>query len=125
MMAAFAGRIPILGVCLGHQCIVERFGGEIVRAARLMHGKTSVVKHDRKGVFEGLPQPLTVGRYHSLCAETRSMPDVLDVSSRTDEDEVMSVRHRRLPVEGVQFHPESVLMPEGERLLVNFMRMTA
>jgi len=124
MIEAFAGKVPILGVCLGHQCIVDYYGGDIVRAERLMHGKTSMVEHDRKGVFEGLPDPLLVGRYHSLCAETRSLPAALEVSGRTDRGEIMGVRHRKLPIEGVQFHPESVLTPDGDRLMENFMRMT-
>ena len=125
MIAAFAGQVPILGVCLGHQCIVRHFGGEIVRADRLMHGKTSMVSHDGKGVFDGLPDPLLVGRYHSLCAASESIPEELDVTGRTDRQEIMGVRHRSLPIEGVQFHPESVLTPDGDTLMQNFMRMTS
>jgi len=124
MIAAFAGSIPVLGVCLGHQSLVQHFGGEIVRAERLMHGKTSMAKHDGKTIFEGLPQPFEVGRYHSLCAENESLPDVLELTAETERGEIMGVRHKTLPLEGVQFHPESVLTPEGERLMANFMRMT-
>jgi len=124
MIAAFAGRIPVLGVCLGHQSLVQHFGGDIVRAERLMHGKTSMAKHDGKTIFEGLPQPFEVGRYHSLCAEHESLPDVLELTAQTNRGEIMGVRHKTLPLEGVQFHPESVLTPEGERLMANFMRMT-
>jgi anthranilate synthase/aminodeoxychorismate synthase-like glutamine amidotransferase len=124
MIAAFAGSIPVLGVCLGHQSLVQHFGGEIVRAERLMHGKTSMAKHDGKTIFEGLPQPFEVGRYHSLCAEPESLPDVLELTAQTERGEIMGVRHKTLPLEGVQFHPESVLTPEGDRLMANFMRMT-
>ncbi|HLJ38261.1 MAG TPA: aminodeoxychorismate/anthranilate synthase component II [Steroidobacteraceae bacterium] len=125
MIRAFAGRIPVLGVCLGHQSIVEVFGGRVVRAARLMHGKTSLVRHDGTDLFAGLPQPCEVGRYHSLIAAPESLPAVLTVSARTDQDEIMGVRHRTLTVEGVQFHPESILTPEGPRLLGNFLKYTA
>jgi len=125
MIRAFAGRIPVLGVCLGHQSIVEVFGGRVVRAARLMHGKTSLVRHDGTDLFAGLPQPCEVGRYHSLIAAPESLPAVLTVSARTDQDEIMGVRHRTLTVEGVQFHPESILTPEGPRLLGNFLEYTA
>jgi anthranilate synthase component 2/para-aminobenzoate synthetase component 2 len=123
MINAFAGRVPVLGVCLGHQSIVQHYGGEIVRADRLMHGKTSMVSHDGLSIFEGISNPFEVGRYHSLCAEEGSMPDALRITARTDRGEIMGVRHKTLPVEGVQFHPESVLTPEGDRLMVNFMRM--
>lgn len=123
MIEAFAGRVPILGVCLGHQSIVQQQGGEIVRAARLMHGKTSSVSHDGRTVFEGLPQPFEVGRYHSLCAEHETLPDTLEVTAQTKRGEIMGVRHKTLPIEGVQFHPESVLTPDGDDLMVNFMRM--
>jgi anthranilate synthase/aminodeoxychorismate synthase-like glutamine amidotransferase len=125
MIAAFAGRLPILGVCLGHQCLVQHFGGEIVRADRLMHGKTSDATHDGKTIFLGLETPMVVGRYHSLCARAEDLPDVLELTARTSEGEVMGVRHRRLPIEGVQFHPESVLTPNGNRLMANFLRMSA
>ena len=125
MIAAFAGKIPVLGVCLGHQSIVQQQGGEIVRAARLMHGKTSEIKHDGKAVFEGIPQPFEVGRYHSLCAEAESLPDTLEITAETDSGVIMGVRHKSLQIEGVQFHPESVLTPEGDTLMTNFMRMNA
>lgn len=121
MIAAFAGSIPLLGVCLGHQSLVHHFGGTIVRAGRLMHGKTSLVEHDGRTIFAGLPQPMEVGRYHSLCAEHGSMPAVLEVTAQTDRGEIMAVRHRELPLEGVQFHPESVLTPEGNQLMANFL----
>ncbi len=123
MIEAFAGTIPILGVCLGHQSIVQQQGGRIVRAGRLMHGKTSMVSHDGRTIYAGLPDPFEVGRYHSLCAEEESLPDTLRVTATTDRGEIMGVRHASLPIEGVQFHPESVLTPEGDRLMVNFMRM--
>ena len=124
MIDTFAEKVPLLGVCLGHQCLVSHFGGEIVRAERLMHGKTSMVKHDNKTVFEGLSEPFEAGRYHSLCAEHDSLPDALELTAQTARGEIMGVRHRDLPLEGVQFHPESVLTPEGDRLMNNFMRMT-
>ncbi len=123
MIAAFAGRVPILGVCLGHQSIVQQQGGEIVRAERLMHGKTSMVSHDGQSIFEGLSDPFEVGRYHSLCAEEDSLPESLHITAQTDRGEIMGVRHKTSSIEGVQFHPESVLTPEGDRLMVNFMRM--
>jgi anthranilate synthase/aminodeoxychorismate synthase-like glutamine amidotransferase len=113
-------RVPTLGVCLGHQAIVEAFGGEVGQARALLHGKASSVEHDGKGVFAGLPQGLDAGRYHSLAA-TR-VPDELEISARTPDGEVMGVRHRELPIEGVQFHPESVLTPLGSDLLRNFLR---
>ena len=125
MIRTFAGRIPVLGVCLGHQSIVEVFGGKVVRAGRLMHGKTSLVQHDARTVFAGLPQPCEVGRYHSLIAAPASVPPELEVSARTAEGEIMAVRHRALSVEGVQFHPESILTPHGPTLLGNFLRYTA
>ena len=124
MIATFAKIVPVLGVCLGHQCLVHHFGGDIVRAERLMHGKTSMTNHDGKTIFAGLPQPFEVGRYHSLCAELKSLPDVLEVTAETDRGEIMGVRHRELPLEGVQFHPESVLTPKGEQLMANFLRLT-
>ncbi|HEV7716624.1 MAG TPA: aminodeoxychorismate/anthranilate synthase component II [Steroidobacteraceae bacterium] len=125
MIRAFAGRIPVLGVCLGHQSIVEVFGGKVVRAGRLMHGKTSLIDHDGRTVFAGLPQPCEVGRYHSLIAAPESLPAVLEVSARTAEGEIMGVRHAQLMVEGVQFHPESVLTPDGPKLMENFLRFSA
>ncbi len=121
MIRAFAGRVPVLGVCLGHQSMVEVFGGKVVRAGRLMHGKTSTIRHDGAGVFAGIPQDCEVGRYHSLIAEPASFPEVLEVTARTDQDEIMGARHRELMVEGVQFHPESVLTPLGPRMLGNFL----
>jgi anthranilate synthase component 2/para-aminobenzoate synthetase component 2 len=122
MIRAFAGELPVLGVCLGHQSIVEVFGGEVVRAARLMHGKVSPVQHDGRGVFAGLPQPFEAGRYHSLIARPESLPAILEVTARTAEGEIMGVRHAGLAVEGVQFHPESVLTPDGPLLLGNFLK---
>src|SRR4051812_38684863 len=122
MIRAFAGLIPVFGVCLGHQSIVEVFGGKVVRAGRLMHGKTSVVEHDGRGLFAGLPQPCEVGRYHSLIAAPDSLPEQLEVTARTPEGEIMGVRHRTLMVEGVQFHPESILTPDGPRLMQNFLQ---
>ncbi|NNL54744.1 MAG: aminodeoxychorismate/anthranilate synthase component II [Woeseia sp.] len=121
MIAAFATELPILGVCLGHQCLVAHFGGEIVQAPRLMHGKTSHVSHDGKGIFAGLSQPFEAGRYHSLCAERERLPEVLTITAQTEQGEIMAVRHRELPLTGVQFHPESVLTPEGDSLLANFI----
>ena len=123
MIDAFAERVPLLGVCLGHQCLVHHFGGDIVRADRLMHGKTSMARHDAKTIFKGLSQPFEVGRYHSLCAIQDSLPEVLELSAQTDRGEIMGVRHKELPLEGVQFHPESVLTPEGDQLMNNFLRM--
>jgi anthranilate synthase/aminodeoxychorismate synthase-like glutamine amidotransferase len=122
MIAAFAGHVPVLGVCLGHQSLVEVFGGKVVRAARLMHGKTSQVHHDGRGIFADLPEPFEAGRYHSLIAQPHTLPDVLEISARTDEGEIMGVRHRDLMVEGVQFHPESVLTAQGPLLMDNFLR---
>ena len=125
MIAAFAESIPVLGVCLGHQCLVTHFGGDIVRAERLMHGKTSMAKHDGKTIFDGLSQPFEVGRYHSLCAEHKSLPTTLELTAQTERGEIMGVRHKDLPLEGVQFHPESVLTPEGGRLMANFLQMSS
>ncbi len=122
MIEAFAGRIPVFGVCLGHQSLVEVFGGKVVRAGRLMHGKVSPVLHDGQGLFAGLPQGFQAGRYHSLIADPASMPHVLEVTARTAEGEIMGVRHRTLPIEGVQFHPESVLTPSGPELMGNFLK---
>ena len=125
MIGAFAGKVPILGVCLGHQSIVQHYGGKIVRAERLMHGKTSMVKHDGEAIFDGLSNPFEVGRYHSLCAEQETLPGDLIVIAQTDRGEIMGVRHKTLQIEGVQFHPESVLTPEGDDLMANFMRQEA
>jgi len=121
MIGAFAGKIPVLGVCLGHQSIVQHFGGEIIGAAALMHGKTSLVQHDGQSLYRSLTNPFEVGRYHSLAANREKMPDDLIVTARTTDGEIMGVRHRTLAVEGVQFHPESVLTPEGPKLLENFL----
>jgi anthranilate synthase/aminodeoxychorismate synthase-like glutamine amidotransferase len=124
MIAAFAGRVPVLGVCLGHQSITAAFGGTVVRNWRLMHGKTSAVNHDGRGLFAALPQPLEAGRYHSLVAEQKSLPAELLVTATTAEGEIMGIRHRKLAIEGVQFHPESVLTPDGPALLRNFLAMS-
>jgi anthranilate synthase/aminodeoxychorismate synthase-like glutamine amidotransferase len=123
MIRAFKGRIPVLGVCLGHQSIVEVFGGKVVRAGRLMHGKTSSIAHDGRGLFAGLPQPCEVGRYHSLIAAPETLPAELEVCARTPEGEIMAVRHRTYMVEGVQFHPESILTPDGPLLMQNFLEL--
>jgi anthranilate synthase/aminodeoxychorismate synthase-like glutamine amidotransferase len=123
MIRAFAGALPVLGVCLGHQSITEAFGGRVLRAPRLMHGKTSMVTHDDRGVFAGIPSPCEVGRYHSLIAERASLPADLVVTASTDQGEVMGIRHATLVVEGVQFHPESVLTPQGPAMLANFLAM--
>ena len=125
MIAAFADSLPVLGVCLGHQCLVHHFGGRIVRAERLMHGKTSMANHDGKTIYTGLSKPFEVGRYHSLTAEHDTLPAELELTAETDRGEIMGVRHRSLPLEGVQFHPESVLTPEGDHLMANFMRLAS
>jgi anthranilate synthase/aminodeoxychorismate synthase-like glutamine amidotransferase len=117
----FAGRIPVRGVCLGHQSVGEAFGGRTVRAARLMHGKTSPIYHDGKGVFTGLPAPFEAMRYHSLVVERESLPDCLEITARTDQNELMGLRHKEFLVEGVQFHPESIMTPAGVQLLRNFI----
>jgi len=117
----FAGKVPVLGVCLGHQAIGEAFGGETVRAGRPMHGKTSLVSHDGRGVFTGLPDPFEAMRYHSLVVEEVSLPDCLAITARSDQGELMGLRHKTLAVEGVQFHPESIMTPDGVQLLKNFM----
>lgn len=123
MVEAFAQEIPILGVCLGHQCLVQAHGGTVVPAMRLMHGKTSPITHDGQSLFRDLPQPLSVGRYHSLAAARDQIPECLVVTAQTDDGEVMAVRHKSRPIEGVQFHPESVLTPEGNQLLNNFLKL--
>ncbi|MBV8981757.1 MAG: aminodeoxychorismate/anthranilate synthase component II [Acidimicrobiia bacterium] len=115
------GRVPILGVCLGHQCIGQAYGGKVVRAAQVMHGKTSFVHHDGAGVLAGLPDPFEATRYHSLVVDPASIPDVLEVTATTDDGTVMALRHRDLPVEGVQFHPESILTSSGHQLMANFL----
>ena len=122
LVQAMAGTVPILGVCLGHQSIAEAFGGNVIRAPYLMHGKTSLVKHDGRTVFEGLPQDFVATRYHSLVVERQSLPDSLGVTAWTEDGIVMGIRHREWPVEGVQFHPESILTDSGKVLLGNFLR---
>ena len=121
LIQRFAGRIPILGVCLGHQAIGQAFGGRIVRAQRVMHGKTSPVMHDGRGVFAGVPAPFAVTRYHSLAIERATLPEALEVTATSDDGEIMGVRHRQYAVEGVQFHPEAILTEHGKRLLANFL----
>lgn len=120
----FAGKVPILGVCLGHQSIGYAFGAEIVRAQRLMHGKTSMIHHDGEGVFRGLPNPFEATRYHSLVIRRETIPDCLQITAETDMREIMGIRHKEYPIEGVQFHPESILTQEGKRLLANFIGNT-
>jgi len=117
----FSGKIPILGVCLGHQSIGEAFGGEIIRATRLMHGKTSPISHDGKGVFTSLPNPFDAMRYHSLVVSEATLPDCLEITAKSDQGELMGLRHKELPIEGVQFHPESIMTPDGIQLLKNFL----
>ena len=117
----FSGKAPLLGVCLGHQCIGHVFGGKVVRARRLMHGKTSPVYHDNKTIFKGLPNPFLATRYHSLIVENKSFPSCLEVIARTKENEIMGIKHRTLPVWGVQFHPESIMTKEGMNILKNFI----
>jgi anthranilate synthase component II len=116
-------RVPILGVCLGHQCIAEVFGGEVVRAEKLMHGKTSQIHHKNQGVFKDLAEPLEATRYHSLIVKRESLPDSLEITAETDEREVMGLQHRQFPIHGVQFHPESILTIQGQKLLANFLRI--
>jgi para-aminobenzoate synthetase component II len=117
----FAGKIPIFGVCLGHQSIAQVFGGDVIRAERLMHGKVSPMIHDGKTVFEGMPNPFNATRYHSLIVKRETLPDCFDISAETALGEIMAIRHRYLPVEGVQFHPESIMTEQGKRLLLNFL----
>jgi anthranilate synthase/aminodeoxychorismate synthase-like glutamine amidotransferase len=123
VIRTFGPGTPILGVCLGHQCIGDVFGGAVVRAERLMHGKTSPILHDGKGVFAGLPSPFEATRYHSLIVRRDSVPEVLEITAETAEKEIMGLRHREYPIHGVQFHPESILTPEGKQLLKNFLEM--
>jgi anthranilate synthase/aminodeoxychorismate synthase-like glutamine amidotransferase len=125
MIRHFAGDIPVFGVCLGHQSITEAFGGRVIRAPRVMHGKTSMIEHDGQGVFAGVPNPTEIGRYHSLIADAATLPAELEVTAHTDRGEIMALRHRELSVEGVQFHPESVLTPEGPKMMQNFLRYRA
>jgi anthranilate synthase/aminodeoxychorismate synthase-like glutamine amidotransferase len=120
----FHTTVPIMGICLGHQSIGYAFGGEVVRADRIMHGKISPVNHDGKTIFAGLPNPFTAGRYHSLLVRPETLPDCLEVSARTVEGEIMGLRHKEYPVEGIQFHPESVLTPQGKRIIRNFLKYT-
>jgi len=124
LIARLAGKIPILGVCLGHQAIGQAFGGKVVRAPHVMHGKTSPIEHDGSGLFAGIASPMQATRYHSLVVEPASMPDALAVTARTPDGEIMALQHKSLPVWGVQFHPESILTLDGKRLLQNFLEMT-
>ncbi len=119
----FGPHLPLLGVCLGHQCIGQVFGGDVVRAGRLMHGKTSPIHHDGKGIFAGLPNPFAATRYHSLLVKRDTFPAVLEITAETAEGEIMGLRHREFPIHGVQFHPESILTIEGKRLLANFLSL--
>ena len=123
LITRFAGAIPILGVCLGHQAIGAAFGGDVVRADRLMHGKTSMIRHDGKTIYQGLDNPFEATRYHSLIVKRQTLPACLDISAETDQGEIMGLRHRSLPVEGVQFHPESILTRVGKDLLRNFLKL--
>ncbi len=120
----FSGKIPILGVCLGHQSIAQAFGGKVIRSERLMHGKTSSVFHDERSIFSGIPSPFTATRYHSLIVEKETMPDCLEISAWTEEGEIMAIRHKEMLVEGVQFHPESIITDYGKELLRNFIGLS-
>ncbi|UOE94212.1 aminodeoxychorismate/anthranilate synthase component II [Alkalihalobacillus sp. LMS39] len=117
----FAGKIPIFGVCLGHQSIAQVFGGDVVRAEKLMHGKTSKMTHDGQTIFAGISSPFTATRYHSLIVKRETLPDCFEISAETEEGEIMAIRHKTLPVEGVQFHPESIMTEDGKKLLLNFL----
>ena len=117
----FSGKVPVLGVCLGHQSVGAAFGGEIIKAGKLMHGKTSEVRHDGKTLFKDLPNPFTATRYHSLVLNRKTLPDCFEITAESDDNEIMGIRHKGLPVEGVQFHPESILTPNGKDLLKNFI----
>ncbi len=123
VMKYFAGKVPLFGVCLGHQAIGEVFGGKVIRAPYLMHGKTSEIKHDGRTIFKDIPSPFTATRYHSLIVERKSLPDCLEISAETDSGEIMGLRHKEFPVEGVQFHPESILTEHGLTLLKNFIAL--
>jgi len=123
MIERFHPKVPILGVCLGHQAIGAAFGGRVLHAARIMHGKTSEISHDGKGVFRDLPDPITATRYHSLAVERKSLPSCLEVSAEAEDGEIMGLRHRQYPVEGIQFHPESILTKEGMNILSNFLNL--
>ncbi len=124
VIRTFSGKVPILGVCLGHQCIGHVFGGRIIRAKNIMHGKTSPIHHHRKGIFKGLPEPFTATRYHSLLVEKKSFPRELEITAWTSENEIMGLRHRKHPTWGVQFHPESILTQGGKDILRNFLRLS-
>ncbi|EPY06012.1 anthranilate synthase component II [Paenibacillus sp. E194] len=125
VIAHFKGKIPIFGVCLGHQAIGQAFGGKVVRAQRLMHGKTSPIYHEGQSVFEELPSPFTATRYHSLLVERESLPECLEITASTEEGEIMGLRHREYPIEGVQFHPESIITDHGHQMLRNFLKSKA
>lgn len=125
VIAHFKGKIPIFGVCLGHQAIGQAFGGKVVRAQRLMHGKTSPIYHEGQSVFKGLPSPFTATRYHSLLVERESLPECLEITASTEEGEIMGLRHREYPIEGVQFHPESIITDHGHQMLRNFLKSKA
>ena len=124
IIKAYAGKLPLLGVCLGHQCIGYSFGAEIVVNYRLMHGKTSPIKHDGKDLFQGLPSPFNATRYHSLVIKRESLPDCFEITSETEEGEIMGMRHKTMPIWGVQFHPESILTEHGKTLLGNFLKLS-
>lgn len=121
----FKGKIPIIGICLGHQSIGQAFGGDVIRAEQLMHGKTSQIIHDGKGVFEGLPSPFTATRYHSLIVSRETLPDCLEITAETETGEIMGLRHKEYPIEGLQFHPESIITEHGLRMLENFLKLRA
>ena len=123
LIREFGPRVPILGVCLGHQCMAHVFGGEVVRAERLMHGKTSKIHHQNRGVFKDLAEPLEATRYHSLIVKRESLPDSLEITAETDDGEIMGLQHRQFSIHGVQFHPESIMTTEGRKLLANFLRV--
>jgi anthranilate synthase/aminodeoxychorismate synthase-like glutamine amidotransferase len=123
LIRRFGSKIPILGVCLGHQCIGQVFGGAVIRAEKLMHGKTSLIRHNNTGIFAGLAQPLEATRYHSLILQRESLPEELEITAETADSEIMGLRHRQHPIHGVQFHPESILTSEGQKLLANFLRL--
>ena len=125
VILAFGARIPILGVCLGHQCIAEAYGARIVRAPRIMHGKASMIRHSRNDLFSDLPMPFEAGRYHSLVVERTSFPSGLEITAESDDNEIMALRHRQFPVHGVQFHPESVLTHDGKKILARFLALEA
>jgi anthranilate synthase/aminodeoxychorismate synthase-like glutamine amidotransferase len=121
VVRAFGPKVPILGVCLGHQCIAYTFGGDVVRADRLMHGKTSMIYHVKNELFDGVPNPFEATRYHSLIAKNKTLPDCLEITATTKEDEIMAIKHKEYPIYGVQFHPESILTREGPRIVDNFL----